>query len=274
MRLVNISTATKVALLLAMAFCQVLLVSAAAQPVGSKSLDEHSDYVGAVILRDVRGRYLINASCVALHPKVVLTVAHAEPAFAARTYLAGHDASVDLELSFDSNFRSDKHRYSVSADQVVPIPSFGKGNRDEDERDLALIFLDQPLPMQWFPQLPASGLATRLKPGARVRVTGYGLHKPTPAGLPFIPLPSDGYRRNFEGRLARITNEGWFEIEGQARTGDSGSPVVLVQGQKRVILGLVSQAGTQHKSWITRLDSPWVLDWIRRTARANAGVRL
>lgn len=245
-----------------------------AQPPSGKQLDVSSGYVGAVILSDAEGAFLLNASCVALHPKVVLTVAHAAPGFAAQTYLANHTNQVGLTLSFAPNFRIDGQHIEVKEGQLEIHPGFGGGNRSEDEVDLALIFLDQPLSLEIFPELPVPGLVEQLGAGTILRVTGYGMHEPANPEQPFIPLQSDGNRRSSEGKIVRAANTGWFELEGHALTGDSGSPSVLTSADALTVLGLVSQAGRKGHSWITRLDNEAVLEWIRATALAEIGVTL
>lgn len=245
-----------------------------AQPEAGKQLDPGSGYVGAVILNDSEGGYLINASCVALGPRVVLTVAHASPGFAGRTYLADQSLSSRPQLSFEPNFKMDDRRISVDEAQLVVHPGFSGGGRDASEVDLALIFLDKPLPFQEFPQLPVPGLVEKLKSETPVQISGFGMHEPASAGTPFVPLQSDGNRRGFTGKINGIANSGWFAITGYARAGDSGSPTVIIQDQLVTVLGLVSQGGPQGQSWITRLDNEPVLEWIRATVLERIGVTL
>ena len=245
-----------------------------AQPEAGKQLDPGTSYVGAVILNDSEGTFLINASCVALSPTVVLTVAHAAPGFAGRTYLADHAPKSGLQLSFEPNFKTDERRISVDEAQLVAHPNFSGGSPDANEVDLALIFLDKPLPLQVFPNLPAPGLVEKLNPEKPVRSSGFGMHEAPSAGSPFIPLQSDGERRSFTGKVTGIASSGWFAISGYARAGDSGSPVVVIQEEKATVLGLVSQGGPQGQSWITRLDNKPVLEWIRATVLDRIGVTL
>ena len=241
---------------------------------GGKFLDDQNRHVAAVVLQDESGRFLTNATAVAIHPQVLLTAAHVAPSFAVSTYLAGHDVG-NASISFGSNFREDGRRIEIRPDQWISYPGFGElGEAGRRALDVAVIILDETVSAPASIRLIESSAMNTVTPTTPLMVSGYGLHLPADQSRPFPPLQTDGHRRFYLAQKMSLSDEAWLTISGPAQAGDSGSPVVVTRGDDMQLLGLVSQSAPGDGTLVLRLDNPDVAQWIRSVVRERLKLQL
>lgn len=247
--------------------------SAAAIQFGQPDGDAHP-YVCLVVFYDQDDQPLWRTTGELISPTVVLTAGHGTfgtagarvwfwseiPPSSPSGYPYGGDGSYHGVTYTNPDYRD------------VPLP----GLPGFDYHDVGVVVLDDPAPVLAYGQLPAAGVAGKLRPKTYVDLVGYGVNYQVPGGG---VSPYDSWRWNRQRYYApaqvvemksKLSSE-FMKItanpalgKGGTTFGDSGGPI-LKRGTN-VILAINAFVTNSNCSGVTypqRIDIPDILAWIQ-----------
>lgn len=271
----------------AMTFAAYLSLFGAAEAITNGVPDgENHPYVGLLIFDSAPGVPGWSCSGSLIAPNVVLTAGHCtQGAVAARVWFysdvtfekvpfplfpyggPGSGAIEGLPYT-NPNYRSPEDPYGGNG-----LPNFFY-------RDVGLVVLNEPIVMEHYAELPASGSVDVLKNKTLIDFVGYGVQYQAQIPGNQLPQPPPYYRWTgprirMQTESALVSGAFAFSAEflrlalnpgrgsGGTCYGDSGGPDLL--GGTNIILGVNSYATNVNCSGVgysSRIDIPDILQWI------------
>ena len=271
-------------LLAAVAASAAVTVSPAGAVTGNFQPDSVHNYVGLVAFYDVNGNFLWRCTGSLLNSRTMLTAGHctdvASGAASAIAWVsqeggAQFDPVTGAEdpLTGYPNECLNSVAYPCSTSHTLIEYGFnGLKKFGNDDADVGLVILDNPINLPHYASLAAAGSVDSLPTGSAVTITGYGVSDEKPAVVSFRQrLMASAFVINTHNKAASGFNIQLSGNPGNGRGGscfgDSGGPI-LYDGTD-IVLGVNSfvknlQCGGQ--SFAYRTDQQAVLNWILANA--------
>ena len=252
--------------LLSMVVGLVMVIAASATAITNGELDGNGHpYVGIMIAQDDDGNPMWRCSGTLLSPKVFLTAGHCT-----------EEPAAHVEIWFDADVDSGRpgNGYPFTGDVGgTPYVHPDYNPAAFFVRDVGVVVLDEPHPMDEYGVLPAlnqlDALKTkRGKQDVTFTAVGYGLQRINP-----VFIQSDRVRMVAYPKLNQINTPGFtgdFSLllsnnhsTGGTCFGDSGGPNFL--GRSNVVAGVTSfgiNGNCAGTGGVFRMDRSWSLDWV------------
>ena len=252
----------------AAALAVTTLMPAPAGAITDGSLDGNGHpYVGLMVAKDSAGTPLWRCSGTMISSTVFLTAGHCTEAPAATA-----------EIWFDADLTdAAAHNYPYTGEAsgtAYAHPDFNPGNFVT--RDVGVVVLDKPYPMDMYGALPTLDQLDALKTKkATVRFTsvGYGLQKSFPDAAAWkdsaLRIRKVAHPRLLQINVPGFTGDFSMLLSNNAATGgtcfgDSGGPNFL--GDSNVVAGVTSfgiNSNCAGTGGVFRMDREWSLEWVQ-----------
>lgn len=237
--------------LVMVALVALMTTPAGAITFGELDGDTHPN-VGVLLGEDDAGKYVL-CSGTLIAPDVFLTAAHCT------------EEGAEVEVSFDTD-ASDPDSVVSYAGTAHVNSQFGVNGGGSDWYDIAVVVLDDPVPLITPATLPSAGLLDQMKADKTLRdatftAVGYGVARDDKTGGPGS-LTFDGYRRTTTQTLLSLQKT-VLGLSMQPSTGDggtcygdSGGPHFLGDETSSLIVSITVTGDT----WCRASDKTYRLD--------------
>jgi hypothetical protein len=267
-----------------------LVVSPVYAITGDYVKDNEHPFVGLVVFYDASGQFIWRCSGSLISPTVLLTAGHCADtvggAVTARVYFQQNaGANYDPALGYDPV--SGYPEYCATGTEGVTCAHASKIDNFDftgsltlpNTHDVGLVFLDQPITVSEYGQLPTPNYLDQLATARGTKsvvftASGYGLsYKNQPqSGKPNLSfrerLMAESTLVNLRSAFTdgyNLETQGNGSQKGGTCNGDSGGPMFYGPTSSNLIVGVTSfglNSLCRGTDYAYRIDQPEVLEWI------------